>query len=139
MGTHGGGDRARSRRQGVTGQVQLPVRWTRAAACPGVLRIRLHDMRHTHETLLLEGGETIKYVAERLGDREDTVVETYAHVTPRMRSSAVSKVRGFFRVDLSLGDEGMAMPHVETGGSVDRDPPVTPRPVEGRSGSPGGA
>ncbi|MBO0832511.1 MAG: site-specific integrase [Actinobacteria bacterium] len=111
----------------------------RAAACPGVLRIRFHDMRHTHATLLLEGGETIKYVAERLGDREDTVVETYAHVTPRMRSSAVSKVRGFFRVDLSLGDEGMAMPHVETGGSVDRDPPVTPRPVEGRSGSPGGA
>jgi len=78
-------------------------------------------------------------VAERLGDREDTVVETYAHLTPRMRSSAVSKVRGFFRADLGLGDEGMAVPHVESGREVDRDPFVTPEPVDGRHDAHGGA
>jgi hypothetical protein len=78
----------------------------------GVPADEVHDMRHTHATLLLEGGETIKYVAERLGDREDTVVETYAHVTPRMRSSAVSRVRGIFRADLGLGNVGMATPRV---------------------------
>jgi integrase len=111
----------------------------RAAACPAVLRIRFHDMRHTHATLPLEGGETIKYVAERLGDREDTVVETYAHVTPRMRSSAVSKVRGFFRPDLGTGDGDMAMPRVEPGADLDRDPPVTPRAVEGQQDAHGGA
>jgi integrase len=111
----------------------------RAEACPAVLRIRFHDMRHTHSTLLLEGGETIKYVAERLGDREDTVVETYAHVTPRMRSSAVTKVRGFFRADLGAEDSDMAMPRVEPGADVDRDPPVTPRPVEGQQDAHGGA
>src|SRR5437763_16308900 len=44
-------------------------------------------------------GENVKYVAGRLGDREDTVVETYAPVTPNMRSAAVSKVRAFLGAD----------------------------------------
>jgi integrase len=64
----------------------------RARECVGVRDIRFHDQRHTHATLLLENGESIKYVAERLGDREDTVLETYAHVTSRMRSGAVSRL-----------------------------------------------
>ena len=97
----------------------------RAAACPGVLRIHFHDLRHTHATLLLESGESIKYVAERLGDREDTVLETYAHVTPRMRSSGVGKVRGFFAATVVASD--VAMPRVETDSDDERDPYVTPR------------
>ena len=96
---------------------------SRAAACPGVLAIRFHDMRHTHATLLLESGESIKYVAERLGDREDTVLETYAHLTPRMRSSAVGKVRGFLGTATALlGEADVAMPRVETGAEGDCDP-----------------
>lgn len=103
----------------------------RAVACPGVLGIRFHDMRHTHATLLLENGESVKYVAERLGDREDTVVETYAHVTPKMRSSAVSKVQDFFEADRGAATAGVARPRVDTGGKVVCDPPVTPlRPTE---------
>ena len=51
-----------------------------------------HGCRHTHATLLLENGESLKYVAERLGDREDTVLETYGHVTSKMRSIAVSRL-----------------------------------------------
>jgi integrase len=35
--------------------------------CPAVIRIRFHDMRHTHATLLLENGGTERQVAERLG------------------------------------------------------------------------
>jgi len=64
----------------------------RAIDCPGVQGIRFHDQRHTHATLLLENGESLKYVAERLGDREDTVLETYGHVTSRMRIGAVSRL-----------------------------------------------
>jgi integrase len=80
----------------------------RTKPCPVVRPIRFHDMRHTHATLLLESAENVKYVAERLGDREDTVVETYAHVTPRMRSSAVEEIEGFFSQSTSL--EGMEGP-----------------------------
>ena len=64
----------------------------RTLECPDVRRIRFHDQRHTHATLLLENGESLKYVAERLGDREDTVLETYGHVTSRMRTGAVLRL-----------------------------------------------
>jgi integrase len=67
-------------------------RFGRRAKAAGVKVIRFHDMRHTHATLLLENGESLKYVAERLGDREDTVLITYAHVTSKMRAAAVDRL-----------------------------------------------
>src|SRR6266700_586521 len=45
----------------------------RTELCRGVVRIRFHDMRHTHATLLLEAGETERYVAERLGDTVEMI------------------------------------------------------------------
>jgi integrase len=63
-----------------------------AEKCSGVSRIVFHGMRHTHATLLLEDGVSLKVVAERLGDREDTVVKLYGHVTPRGRALAVASV-----------------------------------------------
>lgn len=53
--------------------------------------IRFHDTRHTHATLLLEAGEAMDYVADRLGDRLDTVARVYAHLTRRRRSGAVAR------------------------------------------------
>ena len=64
----------------------------RAELCPGVIRIRFHDMRHTHATLLLEDGATERYVAERRGDTVEMVHETYGHVTPKMRVAAVERL-----------------------------------------------
>ena len=63
-----------------------------AEKCPGARRIRLHDTRHTHATLLLEDGATERYVAERLGDTVEMIHETYGHVTPKMRAAAVDRL-----------------------------------------------
>ena len=60
--------------------------------CPGVIRIRFHDMRHTHATLLLENGATERQVAERLGITVEMVHEPYGHVTPKMRASALANL-----------------------------------------------
>lgn len=74
-------------------------------------------MRHTHATLLLESGKGIKHVAERLETARTRPLETYAHVTPRMRSSAVGKVRGFFgSASMPVGEANVAAPLLETGG-----------------------
>ena len=64
----------------------------KAQLCAGVVRIRFHDMRHTHATLLLEDGATERYVAERLGDTVEMIHETYGHVTPKMRIAAVERL-----------------------------------------------
>jgi integrase len=45
--------------------------------------IRLHDLRHTHTTLLLAKGVPVKVVSERLGHASATItLQVYAHVMP---------------------------------------------------------
>ncbi len=51
--------------------------------------IRLHDVRHTHATLLIEAGVHVKVVSERLGHANPTfTIETYQHVIPGMQADA---------------------------------------------------
>lgn len=45
----------------------------------GVKRITIHGLRHTVATLMLNAGIPVHQVAARLGDRETTIMETYAH------------------------------------------------------------
>ena len=55
-------------------------------------RIRLHDLRHTHATLLLEAGVPVKVVSERLGHANiQLTLDTYAHVLPAMDEDAVRR------------------------------------------------
>ncbi len=59
----------------------------------GLPRIRLHDLRHTHATLLLEAGVNPKIVSERLGHHSVAfTLDTYAHVTPGMQAEAAEKL-----------------------------------------------
>lgn len=58
----------------------------RAAGLP---RIRLHDLRHTHATLLLKAGVPIKVVSERLGHASPAfTMSVYQHVLPGMQREA---------------------------------------------------
>lgn len=51
--------------------------------------IRLHDLRHTHGTLLIAAGVPAKVVSERLGHAWFAfTVETYQHVLPGMQTDA---------------------------------------------------
>lgn len=53
--------------------------------------IRLHDLRHTHATLLLKAGVPVKVVSERLGHASVMItLETYAHVMPGMQAEAAA-------------------------------------------------
>jgi len=74
--------------------------------CAGVIRIRFHDQRHTHATLLLEEGATERYVAERLGDTVEMIHETYGHVTPKMRATAVDRLGSLLVGAPASGDPG---------------------------------
>lgn len=54
--------------------------------------VRLHDLRHTHATLLLAKGVPVKVVSERLGHASPTVTLTvYAHVMPGNQRDAADQ------------------------------------------------
>jgi integrase len=58
----------------------------------GVPQIRLHDLRHTHATLLLRAGVNPKVVSERLGHSSVAfTLDTYAHVVPGMQPEAAAR------------------------------------------------
>lgn len=49
-----------------------------------------HSLRHTHATMLIENGAHIKTVQKRLGHSKlSTTMDTYAHVTEKMKTEAV--------------------------------------------------
>jgi integrase len=54
--------------------------------------IRLHDLRHTHATLLLQAGVPIKVVSERLGHSTIAMtMDVYTHVLPAMDRDAADR------------------------------------------------
>jgi integrase len=60
-----------------------------------VPRIRFHDLRHTHATLLLKAGVNPKIVQERLGHSSIAItLGTYSHVLPSMQKEVVQKLDG---------------------------------------------
>ena len=54
-------------------------------------RIRLHDLRHTHASILLGAGVPVKVVSERLGHSSPAFTMTvYQHVLPGMQADAAA-------------------------------------------------
>jgi integrase len=67
----------------------------RYLAQAGLPRVRLHDLRHTHATLLLQRGVPAKMVQERLGHSSITMtLDLYSHVTPEMQKLAAASLDG---------------------------------------------
>ncbi|MQA86681.1 MAG: tyrosine-type recombinase/integrase [Streptosporangiales bacterium] len=55
--------------------------------------IRVHDLRHTHATILLRAGVHPKIVSERLGHANVSItLDTYSHVLPTIQREAVAKL-----------------------------------------------
>jgi integrase len=61
----------------------------RKVAKLSVPSISLHDLRHTHATLLLKAGVPVKVVSERLGHANVAfTMNVYQHVLPGMQAEA---------------------------------------------------
>ncbi|SEU32588.1 site-specific integrase [Paenibacillus sp. NFR01] len=58
-------------------------------------RIRFHDLRHTHATILLKRGVHPKIVQERLGHSSIQItLDTYSHVLPGLQEAALLTLGG---------------------------------------------
>ena len=59
----------------------------------GVKRIRIHDLRHSHASLLIEMGFPPLLIAERLGhERVQTTMETYGHLYPNKQTEVARQL-----------------------------------------------
>ena len=57
-------------------------------------RIRLHDIRHSHASLLIEMGFSALAVADRLGhEKVETTLNIYSHLFPRKRDEVAEKLQ----------------------------------------------
>jgi len=63
-------------------------------------KIRIHDLRHSYASLLIQSGESLAYVRDQLGHHSIKVtVDIYGHLAPEGNKTAVDKLddEGFFR------------------------------------------
>jgi integrase len=59
---------------------------------PALPRVRFHDVRHTHASLLVMAGVPIKVVSERLGHSHPAfTMHTYQHLLPGMSAAAAER------------------------------------------------
>ncbi|MTB68751.1 tyrosine-type recombinase/integrase [Streptococcus uberis] len=60
---------------------------------PNLKRIRIHDFRHSHASLLINQGEDYLVVKERLGHASiTTTIDTYSHLYPSKQKSLADKL-----------------------------------------------
>ncbi len=70
--------------------------WRRFIERHGLRYIRFHDLRHSAATLLIEAGESLKTIQERLGhSRYQITADIYAHVTRKASREAANKLEKF--------------------------------------------
>lgn len=54
-----------------------------------VAKSTLHGLRHTHATILLNSGQNVKVIAERLGNTPAMIYEIYGHVLKELEQESV--------------------------------------------------
>ena len=62
----------------------------RGCRASGVQRIRVHDLRHSHVSLLIELGFDVLAIADRVGHEAMDVTYRYAHLFPNVRANMAS-------------------------------------------------
>lgn len=70
----------------------------RGAKAAGVKRIRIHDLRHSHISLLIDMGFSAVAIADRVGHESIEITYRYAHLFPSKQKEMASKLD-----DLSKG------------------------------------
>lgn len=67
----------------------------------GAKRIRVHDLRHSHASMLIELGFSPLEIANRLGhEKVETTLNTYAHLYPNKQIKLAERLDSEYREDL---------------------------------------
>ena len=64
----------------------------RGAKEAGVKRIRIHDLRHSHISLLIDMGFSAVAIADRVGHESIEITDRYAHLFPSKQTEMADKL-----------------------------------------------
>lgn len=65
---------------------------TRGAEKAGVKRIRIHDLRHSHVSLLINMGFSALAIGNRVGHETEKITYRYAHLFPTVQNEMAEKL-----------------------------------------------
>lgn len=64
----------------------------RGSKASGVKRIRIHDLRHSHISLLIDMGFSALAIADRVGHESIDITYRYAHLFPTRQTEMADKL-----------------------------------------------
>lgn len=67
-------------------------RFRAARVAAGLPHVRMHDLRHTFASWLVQAGESLSSVRDLLGHSSSAVTDRYAHLAPRHLVAAIAKL-----------------------------------------------
>ena len=75
----------------------------RGCRASGVKRIRVHDIRHSHVSLLIDMGFSAVAIADRVGHESIDITYRYAHLFPSKQAEMANKLDNERMVNLNVG------------------------------------
>ena len=77
----------------------------RACKKSGVKKIRIHDIRHSHASYLINLGCVPLLISERLGhEKVQTTLSTYSHLYPNKHQEVVDMMQNQHKKDMATSD-----------------------------------
>ena len=74
----------------------------RGVKASGVKKIRIHDLRHSHASLLVELGFSPLEIAERLGhEKIETTLNTYSHLYPNKQQRLADRLEKEYKEEMA--------------------------------------
>ena len=64
----------------------------RGSTKAGVKRIRIHDLRHSHVSLLIDMGFSAVAIADRMGHESSDITFRYAHLLPNIQDDMANEL-----------------------------------------------
>ena len=64
----------------------------RGAEAAGVKRIRIHDLRHSHVSLMIDMGFSAVAIADRVGHESIDITYRYAHLFPSKQTEMADRL-----------------------------------------------
>ena len=85
----------------------------------GVKKIRIHDIRHSHASLLINQGCDALMLADRLGhEKVSTTLNTYSHLFPHKQQELVHSLESLQATDLPTPEPPSDNPLLEAAGII---------------------